>query len=62
MKKLIIIILILIVLGLYFYTAETKEFLQGTGNYAKNTVSNWAEDIKEDTEDNNKETKTSTET
>ncbi len=34
MKKLIIIILILIILGLYFYTSKTKEILDTAGKFS----------------------------
>lgn len=32
MKNIIIVILVLIILGLYFYTSSTKEILKTTGN------------------------------
>ena len=47
MKKLIIIILVLLVIGLYFYTAQTKEFIQKTGNVAKRMTTTATDALKD---------------
>jgi hypothetical protein len=39
MKKLIILMLLLLVLGLYFYTDSTKEVINLAGQYVKDFIS-----------------------
>ena len=56
MKKLIVLIIILIILGLIFYAAETKEILRITGKHSNNlykdikksqAIENILDDLKE---------------
>jgi|TARA_Y100000310_G_scaffold334233_1_gene413535 hypothetical protein len=52
MKKLIIIVLLLLVFGLYFYTAETKELMQKTGMVIKHEIISFKEDFTSLVEEN----------
>jgi len=47
MKKLIIVILLLIVLGMYFYPGVTRDLLENTGNFALETVKEGANYLKD---------------
>jgi len=45
MKKLVIVLLLLLVFGLYYFTAETKIVMQKTGMVIKNELSAFKEDF-----------------
>ena len=46
-KKFVIFVLILLVLGLYFYTEQTKEGIQSVGNAVKDKTINLLDETKE---------------
>lgn len=54
-KNLIIIVLILLVLGLYYYTDETKAFMQITGKHSLDVGKKLFNEIKEKAQETNLE-------